>query len=379
MLKTALFLKGVLVMDFRMGELFSGPGGLALGAIQASIHHKKEAFSVKHVWSNDFDEDSCNTYRRNTGPENHDTVIGKDVRDLNLSQLGKIDCFAYGFPCNDFSIVGEQKGFNGEFGPLYKYGINVINKFKPRFFIAENVGGMASANEGNAFKKILSELSQAGLGYNITANLYKSEHYGIPQTRHRIIIVGIRKEEGLWFKVPKETHKNAPVSAREALFNPPIPANAFNNEITKQSATVVERLKSIKPGENVWTADLPEHLKLNVKNTKMSQIYKRLDPNKPSYTITGSGGGGTHGYHWLEPRALTNRERARIQTFPDDFVFTGSKEKVRKQIGMAVPPLLSKIIFENIFRTFAGISYPSILPNISQELSLFEDIFELAK
>ena len=101
----------------------------------------------------------------------------------------------------------------------------------------------------------------------------------------------------------------------------------------------------------------------------MSQIYKRLDQNKPSYTITGSGGGGTHGYHWDEPRALTNRERARIQTFPDDFVFEGSKEEVRKQIGMAVPPRAAKIIIEAILKTFAGVPYKWAEPTINNGTS----------
>jgi DNA (cytosine-5)-methyltransferase 1 len=119
------------------------------------------------------------------------------------------------------------------------------------------------------------------------------------------------------------------------------------------------------PGENAWNANLPPHLRLNVKNVKLSHIYKRLNPDKPSYTITGSGGGGTHVYHWKENRALTNRERARIQTFPDDFVFYGSKESVRKQIGMAVPPRLSEIIFENILKTFAGLQYEFVDPNIN--------------
>src|SRR5690606_35154454 len=101
---------------------------------------------------------------------------------------------------------------------------------------------------------------------------------------------------------------------------------------TNQSRQVVERLKYIKPGENAFTANLPQNLRLNVRGAKISHIYKRLDPSKPAYTITGSGGGGTHCYHWKENRALTNRERARLQTFPDDFVFCGSKESVRKQI-----------------------------------------------
>ena len=96
----------------------------------------------------------------------------------------------------------------------------------------------------------------------------------------------------------------------------------------------------------------------------MIQIYKRLDPNKPSYTVTGSGGGGTHVYHWKENRALTNRERARLQTFPDNFIFKGSKEEVRRQIGMAVPVKGAKIIFESVLKTFAKINYPTIEANL---------------
>lgn len=93
--------------------------------------------------------------------------------------------------------------------------------------------------------------------------------------------------------------------------------------------------------------------------------YLASDPNKPAYTVTGSGGGGTHMYHWAEHRALTNRERARLQTFPDNYIFSGSKENVRKQIGMAVPPEGIKVIFKAILNTFAGNNYPHIPQNIS--------------
>ena len=98
----------------------------------------------------------------------------------------------------------------------------------------------------------------------------------------------------------------------------------------------------------------------SIKTEALKEYIKRLDPNKPSYTVTGSGGGGTHVYHWKENRALTNRERARLQTFPDNFIFEGSKESVRKQIGMAVPVKGAKILFDSILKTFEGIDYPSI-------------------
>ena len=115
-----------------------------------------------------------------------------------------------------------------------------------------------------------------------------------------------------------------------------------------------------------FTANLPPELALNIKGAKISQIYKRLDPLKPAYTVTGSGGGGTHIYHYEEPRALTNRERARLQTFPDSYEFMGSKESVRKQIGMAVPCNGAKIIFEAILNTFAGIAYEGVPCNVDE-------------
>jgi DNA (cytosine-5)-methyltransferase 1 len=349
---------------FKLGELFSGPGGIGLGASKARLVVNGVTYSVQHTWSNDYELDSCKTYIKNICPDNPDSVICEDVRKLTISSLEPIDCFAYGFPCNDFSIVGEKKGLKGTFGPLYSYGVAILNKFKPKFFIAENVKGLSSTNEGKAFRQILNDLRSAGNGYNLTAHLYKFEDYGIPQLRHRIIIVGMDKTINKFFRVPAPTTPNKPITAREAFHSPPIPKDAFNNEITAQSKTVVERLKYIKPDENAWNSDLPERLKLNVKSARMSQIYRRLHPDKPAYTITGSGGGGTHGYHWKEPRALTNRERARIQTFPDDFVFEGSKESVRKQIGMAVSPKMAEIIFNSILKIMAGVDYPTVRPSL---------------
>ncbi len=345
------------VKEFKLGELFCGPGGLALAAITAKIDNPE--YKIVHKWANDYDLDTCNTYRRNICPNDIGSVICSDVRKLDIELLGEIDALAFGFPCNDFSVVGEQKGFNGTFGPLYTYGVKVLKKYQPLWFLAENVGGLKSANEGKAFEKIKKDLIKAG--YKIYPNLYKFEEYGVPQARHRMIIVGIRKDLPYEFKIPSpEPYKDVDVTCRTAIEIPPISTDAANNELTKQSAQVIERLSYIKPGQNAFSAELPERLKLNVRGAKISQIYKRLDPDKPAYTVTGSGGGGTHIYHYAEPRALTNRERARLQTFPDDYIFEGSKESVRKQIGMAVPSKGAKVIFEAILNTFAGIPYESI-------------------
>ena len=254
---------------------------------------------------------------------------------------------------------------DGVYGPLYSYGVNALNRFRPQWFLAENVGGLRNANEGTAFARILAELREAG--YVITPHLYKFEDYGIPQARHRLIIVGIRNDLNFIYRVPSPApYADIDNSCRTAIEVPPIPADAPNNELTNQSPIVVERLNHIRPGQNAFTADLPEHLQLHIRGARISQIYKRLDPDRPAYTVTGSGGGGTHIYHWAEPRALTNRERARLQTFDDDFVFIGSKESVRKQIGMAVPCRGAKIIFEAILRTFAGIEYVHVEPNIDE-------------
>ena len=368
---------------YKMGELFCGPGGIALGAHNAA--DEIPGIKIEHAWANDYDPTTADTYRENTPGASEETVYVGDVRELDTDALPPIDGFAFGFPCNDFSLVGKQKGLDGTYGPLYSYGINVLKSHKPEWFVAENVGGLSGANEGLAFPYILREMQRAG--YTVVAHKYRFEEYGLPQARHRIIIVGLRDDiaaKGIAFKVPEPTTPEPSMmrTAKQAITEPPIPEWATNNEPTRQSEVVKQRLAYIKPGENAFNAtDMPEELRLNVRGAKLSQIYKRLDPNKPAYTVTGSGGGGTHIYHWEEPRALTNRERARLQTFPDWYKFIGSKENVRRQIGMAVPPDGAQVVFEALFKTLEGISYESIEPNIDVEkrIQVMEDKLETEK
>ncbi len=392
---------------FKLGELFCGPGGLALGAAQThpvySIIGKQ--FSITHVWGVDKDQAAIDSYSLNIAEKYGGVGLCRDAMEFCKNEIQdhkRITALAFGFPCNDFSLVGKQQGVNGQYGHLYKAGIMAIKHMDPFWFIAENVSGIHSANQGVAFRKILSDLKVAGKhGYRLTAHLYKFEDYGVPQTRHRFIVVGIRKDQcrNQPFRVPAPTHGpgtlKAYVSAREAIER--IKPGSPNGELTRQDPRIVRRLQFTPPWKNAWFLDellemkptqrleilqkvpwykeelsglsdykicrLIDECRLHCTKARMSHIYRRLHPDLPSYTITGSGGGGTHVYHWEEHRALTNRERAKLQSFDDDFEFQGSKEEVRKQIGMAVPPAGAKIIFKAILDTFAGNKYKSVNSN----------------
>lgn len=391
------------IMKFKLGELFCGPGGLALGAAMAepAKSAQGEEFSIAHVWGVDKDPAAIQSYIHNIGTPHNAEGLCCDAIEFCRTEIQKhkrITALAFGFPCNDFSLVGKRKGVNGQYGELYKAGIEAIKKMNPFWFIAENVSGIHSANQGATFQQIIKEMKATGKwGYNLTAHLYKFEKYGVPQFRHRFIIVGIRKDQHLSFKVPIPTHGDGiPFVSVSKAFSE-ITSNAPNTELTRQAPVIEQRLKLTPPWKNAWFLDellemkskdrldilqrLPwyekelshlsdykickmiEEVRLRCTKARMSHIYRRLHPKLPSYTITGSGGGGTHVYHWQEHRALTNRERAKLQGFPDSFEFKGSKEEVRKQIGMAVPPTGAKILFEAILKTFAKIDYPCIPSN----------------
>lgn len=399
---------------YYLGELFCGPGGMAIAADNVSVTATNGVeYSISHKWGVDYSKAACMTFKRNLSRHSPDVeAINLDAKIFiaeDLTPERKISALAFGFPCNSFSSVGKREGLkSSKYGELYKAGIAVMDKYNPDWFIAENVSGISKQDGGNAFKKILQDLANAGIGYNVVANLYKFEEYGVPQARHRYVIVGIRKDiadkENLKFRIPLTSHgpgKLPFVSVEQALSSV-TNTTEWGKALTRQSEKVLWRLKFTKPGENAWKLDelvnpsiypddiLEEYLRQldwyasdiaplgtisdirnkinwarlpNCNKARMSQIYRRLEPDKPSYTITGSGGGGTHVYHWQEHRALTNEERAALQTFPRDFEFCGSKEEIRKQIGMAVPTEGAKVIFTAILNTFAHIEYDAIDPD----------------
>lgn len=396
-------------MKFILGELFCGPGGMAVAAkLTPPVRGAGGEFSIQHAWGVDSSTSAIETFRANLkGAEG----ICMDARKFVKSELSakrKISALAFGFPCNSFSSAGEREGVHSvEFGRLYECGVAVLVKYQPQWFIAENVSGIKAHDAGAQFQRILRAFANAGKqGYNVHAHLYKFEEYGVPQTRHRFVIVGIRHDiavrRHLRFRVPAPEYGpgRRPFNTVRAALAGVTNQTAWGGQFTRQSDEVIWRLRFTPPGENAWKLDevieyddirlmeylrqsLPwfhekiaplgdvrairaklEESRLHCTRARMSMIYKRLDPDFPAYTITGSGGGGTHMYHWEEDRALTNEERAALQTFPPDFVFEGSKEQVRKQIGMAVPTRGAMVIFKAILNTFARVDYPSIVdPN----------------
>ena len=343
----------------KLGELFCGSGGFAEGARQAGF---------RHLWAVDHHADSSISFGNNQDGTVYTMEIEEFIRKEHLKKLEKIDGLLFGFPCNDFSLVGKNKKLKGEYGGLYKRACDALDYLKPNFFVAENVTSigktfktekehrreaqknhLASTNYKN-FKQIMGDLANCTkYGYRIYADNYKFEEYGIPQTRHRMILVGFRDDFFTKNKINFERMEksNEPaVTCKKALEK--IPKWAKNQEETRHDERVIRRLQKTAEGKNVWDLGDHEDGLPGVTKARMSQIYKRLDSTKPAYTVTGSGGGGTHVYHFKEDRALTNRERARLQTFDDKYEFYGGKESVRRQIGMAVPVLAAKQIMLSV-------------------------------
>ena len=351
----------------KIGELFCGAGGFAEGA-------KKAGF--KHIWGVDIHKDSCETFKNNQKCEAFHEKIEDFSKPKRLEKVkkdfGKINGLLFGFPCNDFSLVGKKEKMEGKFGGLYRYACKVLNFFEPEFFVAENVTSLSKKLKFNSseqvlvkdvfdkeklqnqnyqnFKKIMGDLANCSKhGYRIYADNYKFEEYGIPQTRHRIILVGFREDyfrkNKINFEKP-EKNKGPKKTCKEALDE--IPDGMEHTEKTKHDERVIRRLKKTAEGKNVWDLGDDKDGLPGVKKARMSHIYKRLDSSKPAYTVTGSGGGGTHVYHYKENRALTNRERATLQTFPFTYNFVGGKESIRRQIGMAVPVLGAEKIMKAV-------------------------------
>jgi DNA (cytosine-5)-methyltransferase 1 len=318
-------------------SLFAGCGGMDLGFLMA----KHPKMSYKIVWANDFDADACRTYEKNIKHR----IDRRDIWSIDLDEIPKGDVIIGGFPCQDFSILQatDRKGTATKRGLLYTKFVETVAKKLPLFFVAENVKGLLTANNGYAIKRIKKDFEKVDhAGYDVECKPINFADFGVPQNRERIIIVGVRNDSGIRFIFPEPTHKGKHVPVKTALAG--VEKIKLNNEPMRIMQSTLTNLKKIPAGGNY--KDIPKYADKNW----MSLIYRRLHPDRPSPTIVACGGGGTWGYHYKEPRPLTNRERARIQTFPDWFEFFGSPAEVRRQIGNAVPPLGIKAIAEQLLK-----------------------------
>lgn len=349
----------------RVLSLFAGCGGMDLGAHWAG---------ARTVWANEYNTWAAQTFRRYFPATK---LIEKSIEDVDLDQelpkKGSIDLIIGGFPCQDFSMIWKRPGLNGTRGNLYTYFVEIVNRLQPLAFIAENVKGLLSANGGMAIRQIKSDFLSCGYqipSENIVVNF---ADYGVPQLRERVLIVGIRKDLNKVYFKPPATHASIEkfkalrlkpyLSAKEALKN--VEKVKWNNEHQKILASTKALLQAIPPGGNF--SDVPKSHPHYV-NGMISHVYRRLHPQFPSTTIIAGGGGGTWGYHFKEPRPLTNRERARLFGYPDEMVFEGPHAEVRRQIGNSVPPTGFKAIAEHLFGILRGeIESPSPL----QEPDLF--------
>lgn len=362
----------------RIGEFFCGAGGMAAGAAMAAGNGE----DVRSVWAIDADPDACSTYAANVHdgePVRHAIpsdpsqrfVLQADVTAVDPARLPDVDGFLFGFPCNDFSTAGESRGLVGRHGPLYREGVRVLRAKAPAFFVAENVGGILQTDDLEAFSTIVGDLSSPGAGveYSVVPHLYRLEDYGLPQRRHRVMIVGVRNDLAGKIGAFRPPRPSAPPrSAGDALSG--MDRHLPNHEPVRVSDHVLDRLRHIAPGQNIWDVNerLPAHLRMKDSATRISSMYKVLDPSRPAYTVVASSGGGMGMYHW-EGRPTTNRERARLQSFPDDFAFAGGALSVRRQIGMAVPPLASKVVVGAVLNHLASRPYESVTPNLAEHIN----------
>lgn len=314
-------------------SLFAGCGGLDLGFKQAGY---------EILWANDFNEYAGATYKRNFGDHMH---VGP-IQEVDFTSLPKPDLITGGFPCQDFSMIWKRGGLETERGNLYLYFVKAVDVLRPKVFVAENVKGLLTANGGKALDQIVADFSE--LGYRVSVDLYNFAEYGAPQLRERVLIVGVREDVDYVFHKPKPLRSSENfVTAGEALEG--VENVPFNNELINIKPRTEQILSLIPEGKNF--SAIPKESPYYVKGM-ISHVYRRLDRNRPSTTIIAGGGGGTWGYHFEHPRPLTNRERARLFGYPDDFIFEGTVTEVRRQIGNSVPPVAAKAVAEHLLEAF---------------------------
>ncbi len=293
----------------RVVSLFSGAGSLDFGFIKAGH---------QILWANDLYRDAVETYQKNIG--NH--IVCEDISKISTSDIPDCDIVIGGFPCQGFSVANTKRHVDDERNVLYKQLLRVIRDKNPKFFLAENVKGILSIGKGKVFQMILDDFQS--IGYNVQYRVLNAADYGVPQTRLRVIIVGVRKDVHFEYKYPSPTN-------------------------SKDGANGLPRWVSVSDAlKDIPDPDLPNNLpNHNYSKYKLSFNgyigHRPLNPDMPAPTVTARGddkGGVVILPHPTAARRMSCRELATIQSFPLDYEFQGNRSSVYRQIGNAVPVLL---------------------------------------
>ena len=290
---------------FSVVSMFSGCGGMDLGFKGGfeifGRRYKSLPFDI--VWANDFNGEACKTYERNLG---HGIHRG-DVWTLLDTMPESTDVLVGGFPCQDISVNGKRTGVNGARSGLYKAMIEAIRRTQPKVFVAENVKALLRHEEW--LRQVVTDFE--ALEYKLHYQLYRAADYGVPQSRERVIFVGTAP--GVSRFVPPLAERNASswMTAREAIGD-------------------LEEIDHSPHINHIWSGA----------NISPEQGNRRLIAERPGYTIRAECHGNIQ-FHYRLPRRISMREAARIQSFPDKFLFMSGLRQIERQVGNAVPPVLA--------------------------------------
>jgi DNA (cytosine-5)-methyltransferase 1 len=292
---------------FKVVSLFSGCGGMDLG-FKGGFNFLRKFYPenpFEVIWANDLNAAAVRTYRKNVGNDVH---LG-DIWSLMDSIPSKADVVIGGFPCQDISVNGKGLGVDGARSGLYKAMVQVVEKVQPKVFVAENVKGLLNSNNKESLRRVIADFS--ALGYDITFQLYHVADYGVPQSRERVIIVG--------------------TAAGVSKFEPPKSTHLVAQRVTAKDA--IDDLAELPRDENfnhIWS----------VAKSSPEQGSRKLRADRAGYTIRAECHGNIQWHYSLE-RRISMREAARIQSFPDDFIFDSKLRETERQVGNAVPPVFA--------------------------------------
>ncbi len=322
-------------------SLFSGCGGLDLGFIGdfnfLGKHYERTLFDI--IWANDIYPQACESYRVNIG----DHIIEGDIEEILNTDPDLVpdeaEVVIGGFPCQDFSVAGKRKGLTVTRGRLYLQMKRVIERIAPKIVVAENVEGLLNMENGLVLETIKNDLSSVNhngkkIDYKVNHYLLHAADYGVPQTRKRVFIVCIRSDINVEYLPPEPTTKDKWITAKEAIDdlwglenNESIPNHS---QISKAKFYPGKRMQ----GNTKIRADQPSVTIRAEHHGNIEAHYRSTNPNKPDDMR-----------FW---RRLSVRECARIQSFPDNFIFKGAATHTYKQVGNAVPPVLGWHVAQSI-------------------------------